>query len=113
MPLRGLLLILSATGLPRIIFRLMLDKRVPFRAKLILPASLLYLISPLDFIPDIIPLAGWIDDIVAVLLSLVLFLSLTPSHVISEHLSRKSPQARKPNKDVIDGSYRHIDDDQE
>src|SRR5205085_9713421 len=39
----------------RLAFRLLCDERVPTATKLIIPATLLYLISPLDLIPDIIP----------------------------------------------------------
>ena len=42
--LRGLFYLLSMTGIPRLIFRLMLDRRVPLRLKLLLPAAIAYII---------------------------------------------------------------------
>jgi len=34
--------------------------------------DLLYVISPIDFIPDFIPVIGWIDDIIAILIGVSL-----------------------------------------
>ncbi len=121
MILRGLLLLFSHTRIPRVIGRLMLDRRVPLRAKLLLPAALLYLISPIDLVPDIIPLHGWIDDILAVLFSAALFLGMTPRDVVLEHIQGRGPssapdspnQARGSGKTVIDGSYRRLEDDEQ
>ena len=50
--------------------RLLGDPRVPRRARLVLGALLLYLVSPIDLVPDFIPVAGQLDD--AILLALVL-----------------------------------------
>ena len=50
-----------------------MDKRVPLRAKLILPAAILYFISPIDIVSGIIPLHVWIDDILVILISIALF----------------------------------------
>ena len=49
---------------------LMADRAVPRRAKLLLAALAVYLVTPLDLIPDFIPILGWLDD--AVLVALVL-----------------------------------------
>ena len=56
--LRGLWTLLSMTGIPRLIFRLMLDSRVPFRLKLLLPAAIAYIISPIDLAPGLHTGAG-------------------------------------------------------
>jgi uncharacterized membrane protein YkvA (DUF1232 family) len=50
--------------------RLLGDPRVPRRVRLVLGALLLYLLSPIDLVPDFIPVAGQLDD--AILLALVL-----------------------------------------
>jgi len=36
--------------------------------------AFIYLISPIDFIPDIIPVIGWIDDVVALFIAFIVFL---------------------------------------
>ena len=116
--LRGLLLLLNMTGVPRLVFRLMMDRRVPMRLKLLLPAALVYLVLPMDIVPDILPALGRIDDILVILLSLLLFLGMAPRDVVWEHLRRgraspsKDEGDTKANQRVIDGKYRVIDDEE-
>lgn len=47
----------------RLLFRTMRDRRVGFNHKLLLLGTILYVISPLDFVPDFIPFTGQVDDI--------------------------------------------------
>lgn len=47
----------------RLFFKTMGDRRVSFNQKLLLFGTILYVISPLDFVPDFIPFAGQVDDI--------------------------------------------------
>ena len=107
-------MLLSMTGIPRLIFRLMLDGRVPFRLKLLLPAALAYIILPFDLVPDFIPALGRIDDLLALVLAGLLFILLAPRHVLMETAgSRQNEEGRhKPEdgKTVIDGKYRKLDD---
>jgi uncharacterized membrane protein YkvA (DUF1232 family) len=53
---------------------LLLDKRVPAENKGALVAVLIYVLSPLDFLPDIIPVSGWVDDMIVVIIGLNKFL---------------------------------------
>ena len=50
--------------------RLLGDQRMPRRSKLLLPALIAYLASPIDLVPDFIPVAGQLDD--AIIAALVL-----------------------------------------
>jgi uncharacterized membrane protein YkvA (DUF1232 family) len=64
-------------ALPKVvglIVRLVMDPTLPRSAKIGLAAAILYLVSPFDVVPDIIPLAGVLDDaaIAAVVLDGVL-----------------------------------------
>ena len=116
---RALLLLLNMTGVPRLTYRLMLDGRVPLRLKLILPAALVYLIYPtlpIDLIPDVVPVIGRIDDVIVILVSLAVFLAMSPRDVVLEHLGRRGDQGRtsepkRPKGKVIDGSYRIVEDE--
>ena len=109
----SILLLIWRSGIIRLVYRLMRDKRVPLRAKLIVPAAIIYLIIPFDIVPDIIPISGLLDDIVALIISVGLFVTIVPREVLSEHLGRpgRSNAASKPQGKVIDGDYRVIDDD--
>ena len=116
--MRGLLLLFQMTGIPRLVVRLMLDRRVPLGVKLLPPAAIVYLISRIDIVPDIVPVLGRIDDVLVLIVSLVLFLALAPKDVVLEHLRRggNDPGTKgrdsRPRPNVIDGSYRIADDDE-
>lgn len=53
--------------------RLVFDPQVPASNKGALLAAIIYVVSPVDLIPDAIPVAGWIDDLVAMALALNAF----------------------------------------
>ena len=72
------LMLLNMTGIPRLVLRLMLDRRVPLRTKLIPVVSLIYLVSPFDIVHDMIPALGRIDDLLAIVLGILLFLVAAP-----------------------------------
>lgn len=54
------------------------DKETPFVAKLIIITAIAYLLSPVDLIPDFIPVLGHVDDLLIVPLLLWLALVLIP-----------------------------------
>jgi uncharacterized membrane protein YkvA (DUF1232 family) len=57
------------------------DGRTPMVAKVLPWAALLYLVSPIDFIPDFLPFVGQIDDILLVPLLVLAALGLIPKDV--------------------------------
>jgi uncharacterized membrane protein YkvA (DUF1232 family) len=54
------------------------SRRVKLRAVIGLVLIFAYVISPLDLIPDFIPLAGWLDDLIVVPLGLAVLRKITP-----------------------------------
>jgi uncharacterized membrane protein YkvA (DUF1232 family) len=70
--LRGLL------AQARLALRLMREPAVPLLAKGVPVLAAVYLIWPLDFLPDIFPVLGQLDDLGVVLAALELFLHLCP-----------------------------------
>jgi uncharacterized membrane protein YkvA (DUF1232 family) len=56
---RGLVSLLAHPGA---VVRFFTDKKAPIWPKLLLVFATLYLISPIDAIPDIAPIVGWLDD---------------------------------------------------
>src|ERR1700749_3988300 len=58
------------------------DPRVPWYAKLIAVAVAGYALSPIDLIPDFIPVLGYVDDLIIVPLGIWLVLSLIPEEVM-------------------------------
>lgn len=63
------------------------DARVPKTAKASLALGGIYLVSPVDLIPGIIPVAGQLDDLYVLLTGLQQAVRLTPSAVVDEHLA--------------------------
>jgi carbonic anhydrase len=113
--LRGLWYLLSMTGIPRLIFRLMLDRRVPFRLKLLLPAAIAYIILPFDLVPDFIPWGlGRFDDLLALVGAGLLFMLLTPREVLMDVSGSPQQDGTRHDagkgKKVIDGEFRRLDD---
>ena len=84
-----------------LIWKLLTDKRVPFFIRMSLPLALIYTLSPIDFLPDLIPFAGRLDDLVALAIGLMVLLKLAPKKVVNEH--------KKNQADVIDGEFREDD----
>jgi uncharacterized membrane protein YkvA (DUF1232 family) len=60
------------------------DPRVPWYAKALAAAVVAYALSPLDLIPDFIPVLGYLDDLLLVPLGLALALRLLPAPVMAE-----------------------------
>jgi uncharacterized membrane protein YkvA (DUF1232 family) len=65
--------------------RLLSDGRVPRRHRLALGALLVYLASPIDLVPDFIPVAGQLDDAVLLVLVLRGLLKSAGAGVVREH----------------------------
>lgn len=76
-------------------WRLFTDKRVPFPAKLVVSAIALYLFIPFDLIPDFVPVLGYLDDLLLIVLGLWLFLRLAPRPVFDEHLQRLIQESKE------------------
>lgn len=60
------------------------DKRTPWMAKLLLAVAIGYLYSPIDLIPDFIPVLGQLDDLILVPGLIWLSLRLIPTIVLTE-----------------------------
>ncbi|MFO7300067.1 MAG: YkvA family protein [Actinomycetes bacterium] len=72
-------------NLVKLISRLLKDPRVPFRAKLTLGAVALYVASPIDLLPEFIPVVGWMDDVLMVMYALDNLISRAGREVVVEH----------------------------
>jgi uncharacterized membrane protein YkvA (DUF1232 family) len=52
------------------------DPKTPRLAKVLLVAAALYVISPFDIVPDVMPILGWLDDAAVIPLALTAFAKL-------------------------------------
>jgi uncharacterized membrane protein YkvA (DUF1232 family) len=96
----------------RLIWHLMRDSRVPIYLKALPIAAALYVVSPVDLLPDVAPLFGQLDDLGVLLVSIESFIALCPSHVVEEHRARiegrefySAADANRSNE-TIDGEWR-------
>jgi uncharacterized membrane protein YkvA (DUF1232 family) len=71
------------------------DRRTTLWAKLPAILSIIYLLSPIDLIPDFIPFFGYIDDIVIVPLLLNVAIQLLPSEVREESIIKAKKNQNK------------------
>lgn len=60
------------------------DKRTPLAPKVIAALVVGYAFSPIDFIPDFIPVIGFLDDVILVPLGIILALKLIPPYVLAD-----------------------------
>src|SRR5215831_20047874 len=65
--------------------RLMVDKRVPRTERALFAAAVIYAIVPFDFIPDMIPFVGQIDDLFLISLTLLRLIDRTDDSIVREH----------------------------
>ena len=67
--------------------RLMVDKRVSVKRKLMIGGIVAYVMLPFDIIPDFIPFIGHVDDLVLVVLGLNMVLNDTEEHILADNWS--------------------------
>ena len=102
------------TRLMTLFLRLMFDKRVPWKLKLLPILAVGYAILPWDFLPDLIPIIGWMDDIAILVVATLIFLGLgSSSSAFSSNHKSGEERVNKPKGEVVDGVYRVIDDEDE
>ncbi len=90
----------------RVAWALLWEPRVPLWTKLLLPMLwIVYLLMPLDIIPDVLPILGELDDLMVLMFIIRMFIQMSPPHVVQDVEARIRGKTRK----VIDGTYRVID----
>ena len=72
------------------------DPRTPWPAKVVAVVTAAYALSPIDLIPDFIPVLGYLDDLILVPAGLWLSIRLIPPHVLAEHRATAEAAADNP-----------------
>lgn len=72
------------------------EPRVPWYAKAVAAAVAAYALSPIDLIPDFVPVLGYLDDLIIVPLGIMLAAKLIPPAIMAD-LRAKAIQERRPN----------------
>lgn len=74
------------------------DKRTPLAAKILIGLTVGYLLSPIDLIPDFIPVLGLLDDLIIVPLLISFSIKLIPEIVLNEARQNIKDNLLKPKK---------------
>jgi uncharacterized membrane protein YkvA (DUF1232 family) len=68
------------------------DPRIPLHIKIIIILVIAYLLSPIDLIPDFIPIIGYLDDLLLITVGIPLLLRAIPKEIMDEH--RKNAKSK-------------------
>ena len=77
------------------------DPRVPWYAKAVAGGIVAYTFSPIDPIPDFIPLLGYLDELILIPLGVLLVRRLIPADVLADCRARAATLSEKPKKSGI------------
>jgi uncharacterized membrane protein YkvA (DUF1232 family) len=72
------------------------DPRVPWYAKALAALVAGYALSPIDLIPDFIPIVGYLDDVILVPLGIMVVIRLIPPEVMAEHRDMAAAALDRP-----------------
>jgi len=72
------------------------DPRVPWYAKALALVVAGYALSPIDLIPDFIPVLGYLDDVILVPLGIMLIIRLIPPEIMTEHRALAAAAQDRP-----------------
>ena len=98
----------------RLTVRLLREPGVPRLSKALPILAALYVISPLDFVPDFLPVLGQLDDLGVILIALEAFLKLCPARAVDFHraaIAHDRKYCPMPSSgEVIDAEFRREED---
>ena len=79
------------------------DPRTPWLARLLVVGIVAYAASPIDLIPDFIPVIGYLDDLVLVPAGIILAIKIIPAAVLAESRERanSTTETNKPNARIV------------
>jgi uncharacterized membrane protein YkvA (DUF1232 family) len=72
------------------------DPRVPWYAKVAAILVAAYALSPIDLIPDFVPVLGYVDDLLILPLGIMLVAALVPTRIMAEHRAAAERAGRLP-----------------
>jgi uncharacterized membrane protein YkvA (DUF1232 family) len=72
------------------------DGRTPMVAKIVAGAVAAYALSPIDLIPDFVPVLGYLDDLIIVPLGILIAIRLIPAPLMSEFRNMATQRAQRP-----------------
>ena len=96
-------------------FRLMLDKRVPLKVKILPFIAIAYIVFSRDILPDGLPIIGILDDLIVTAGTMILYFALGSVSRIANGSTKPEPRdkgTRSSSEDtVIDGEFYVVEDE--
>ena len=77
--------VLLLPNLVKLVGRLLRDPRVPRRAKISIGLAAAYVASPIDLVPEVIPVLGWADDVLVMMMALDSLIERAGPEIVQEH----------------------------
>jgi uncharacterized membrane protein YkvA (DUF1232 family) len=71
------------------------DPRVPWYAKVVMGLVLAYALSPIDLIPDFVPVLGYLDDLIIIPLGITIAVRMVPAQVMTDARKQAEELARQ------------------
>jgi uncharacterized membrane protein YkvA (DUF1232 family) len=94
----------------KLVLQLFLDPKVPIYLKVLPIAALAYLLFPFDFLPDVVPGLGQLDDLTILLIGAKVFIEMAPKDVVDKYLGRlnegsvgKADAGDAEGSDIVEG----------
>ena len=81
------------------------DPRTPWFAKVLALDVAAYAVSPIDLVPDFIPVLGYVDDIIIVPLGILLVVKLIPPEIMNEHRETADEASERPTSRIAAGVF--------
>jgi uncharacterized membrane protein YkvA (DUF1232 family) len=76
--------VMMMPNIVRLVARLLKDPRVPRRAKITLGLAAAYVASPIDLIPEVIPVIGWADDVLIIMFAIDSLIDRAGEEIVEE-----------------------------
>ena len=76
---------LMMPNIVKLVGRLLKDPRVPRRAKITLGLAAAYVASPIDLVPEVIPVVGWADDVILIMFAIDSLIERSGAEIVEEH----------------------------
>jgi len=80
----------------RLLFGLISDPRVAMVDKLLVFGAIAYIVTPIDLIPDFIPVLGYLDDLIVVPAGILLVVRLIPPEIMAQHRAAAAAASARP-----------------
>jgi uncharacterized membrane protein YkvA (DUF1232 family) len=110
-PTKNVSLLTSLLQQFRLTWLLMQDGKVPVWVKALIPLSIIYVLSPIDLLPDVILGLGQLDDLGIFLLAMTSFIKLCPPDLVEYYRRQLKNEVGSEPQEIVDTTYRMIDEE--